>query len=150
MNYILYAQSGLGERLSKLIFFRILDGVQACHNAGICHRDLKLENILLDENFSPKIIDFGFATLNNDHLNDIKGTENYCAPEILRKKLYDGFKADIFCLGVTLMILVTGSPGFDKATRHDPKYHIIMIKKYDEYWKIIESQPQFIGITLTT
>ena len=109
MNYILYTQRGLGERLSKLIFFRILDGVQACHNAGICHRDLKMENILLDENFSPKICDFGFAVRNTDQLDDVKGTEHFCAPEILEGKKYNGFRADIFSLGAILMSLTTGN-----------------------------------------
>ena len=76
INYIYYPKSGFSERLSKLIFAKILEGVQACHNAGICHRDLKMENILLDEKFSPKIIDFGFATLNKNNLTDIMGTKS--------------------------------------------------------------------------
>ena len=138
MNYILYAQSGLGERLSKLIFFRILDGVQACHNAGICHRDLKMENILLDENFSPKICDFGFAVRNTDQLDDVKGTEHFCAPEILEGKKYNGFTADIFSLGATLMSLTTGNYGFINAVQKDKYYKLIMQNQIDSYWKKIE------------
>ena len=140
MNYIFYSKTGLSERLSKLIFAKILEGIQACHNAGICHRDLKLENILLDENFSPKIIDFGFATLNNDHLNDIKGTENYCAPEILRKKLYDGFKADIFSLGALLFTLTTAKFGFGSARRNDYYYKFIAKNEIDLYWKELKDE----------
>ena len=138
MNYILYAQSGLGERLSKLIFFRILDGVQACHNAGICHRDLKMENILLDENFSPKICDFGFAVRNTDQLDDVKGTEHFCAPEILEGKKYNGFTADIFSLGAILMSLTTGNYGFINAIKKDKYYKLIMQNQIDSYWKKIE------------
>ena len=41
-NYIYCSHKGLGERYSKVIFSKILKGVQACHNAGICHRDLKM------------------------------------------------------------------------------------------------------------
>ena len=57
---------GLGEKYGKVIFRKILEGVQACHNANICHRDLKMQNILFDEQFNPKICDFGFAAFNNN------------------------------------------------------------------------------------
>ena len=140
MNYILYAQRGLGERLSKLIFSRILEGVQACHNAGICHRDLKMENILLDENFSPKICDFGFAVRNTEQLDDIKGTEHFCAPEILEGKKYNGFTADIFSLGAILMSLTTGNYGFINAIKKDKYYKLIMQNQIDSYWKKLEKK----------
>ena len=137
MNYILYPQSGLGERLSKLIFSKILEGVQAFHNAGICHRDLKLENILLDENFSPKICDFGFAVRNTDNLTGTKGTIHYMAPEILEEKAYNGFYVDIFSLGVVLMSLITGSYGFINAIKKDKYYRFIAKNQIDSYWSIM-------------
>ena len=92
-NYIYCAKCGLSERHSKVIFAKILKGVQACHSKGICHRDLKMQNILVDADFNPKICDFGFATDNNDHLTEFLGTQQYAAPEILRNRAYDGFKA---------------------------------------------------------
>ena len=55
-NYIFFAKSGLGEKYGKVIFTKILKGVQDCHNANICHRDLKMQNILFDEQFNPKIV----------------------------------------------------------------------------------------------
>ena len=138
-NYIYYG-SGLRERYSKVIFAKILKGVQGCHNAGICHRDLKMQNILLDENFSPKICDFGFATQNNNHLNKFLGTECYAAPEILLNKPYDGFKADIFSLGVVLITLTTCKMGFGFALRNDPYYKFIMTKHIDQYWNEVGKQ----------
>ena len=140
MNYIYYPKKGLREKLSKLIFAQILEGVQACHNAGFCHRDIKMENILLDENFSPKIIDFGFATLNNDHLNEPLGTENYAAPEIFRNKPYNGFKADIFSLGVVLFTLTSAKLGFGTATRNDYYYKYIIKNDINNYWKELEKK----------
>ena len=60
-NYIYWVKCGLSERYySKVIFTKIFKGFQACHNSGIC-------NILVDENFNPKIYNFGFPTQNNDH-----------------------------------------------------------------------------------
>ena len=139
-NYVYCTHKGLQEKFSKVIFSKIVKGVQACHNAGICHRDLKMQNILVDENFNPKICDFGFATFNTGKLNEPLGTLNYAAPEILLHKPYDGFKADIFSLGVVLLTLVTCKIGFQEATKRDPYYRLIMTKHYGQYWNVVSSQ----------
>ena len=139
-NYIYCANSGLSERHSKFIFAKILKAIQACHSKGICHRDLKMENILVDANFSPKICDFGFATVNNGQLTEYLGTEMYAAPEMWLRKPYDGFKADIFSLGVVLITLTTCKIGFKTSTRYDHYYKYIMVKKFDKYWQEVEKQ----------
>jgi len=139
-NYIYCCHKGLQEKYSKIIFAKILKGVQACHNAGICHRDLKMQNILVDENFNPKICDFGFAAYNTGKLTESLGTLNYAAPEILLHKPYDGFKADIFSLGVVLLTLVSCKIGFMEATKRDPYYRLIMTKHYGQYWNVVSDQ----------
>ena len=139
-DYIYCKHSGLGELHSKIIFQKIMKGISFIHEHNICHRDIKLDNILFDENFSPKICDFGFACENTENLNINLGTSGYKPPEVGRSKPYDGCKVDIFCLGVSLIRLVIGTSAFGKATRNDQKYHMIMQKKYKEYWEIIESQ----------
>ena len=136
-DYISLAKNGLKEKYCKLIFYKILKGIQACHNAGICHRDLKLQNILLDENFNPKICDFGFATFNEKNLKDFLGTLNYSGPEIILGKPYDGLKADIFSLGVILLNLTTSKMGFLKANKDDQHYRLIMTQHYKQYWKVV-------------
>jgi serine/threonine protein kinase len=114
----------------------ILKGVEAFHNAGICHRDLKTENILVDEKYNLKICDFGFSTSNTGHLKESCGTEGYKAPEVEKENPnYDGIKADIFSLGVVLFTLVTGVNGFDKKNK---LYRFIRIRNYDTYWKSVE------------
>jgi serine/threonine protein kinase len=139
-DYIYHAKAGLSERHAKVVFAKILKGVEACHNSGICHRDLKMQNILVDQNFAPKICDFGFATQNNDHLDEYLGTRNYASPEILRNKPYDGFKADIFSLGVVLLTLTTCKIGFVESTKFDPYYRLIMTKHFEKYWAAVSSQ----------
>lgn len=52
----------LGERAAKRMFQEMVEAIVYLHNRNICHRDIKLENILLDNELSPKLIDFGFAT----------------------------------------------------------------------------------------
>ena len=144
-DYLVSAQRGLEERHAKLFFKKILEGVQTCHVSGICHRDLKMQNILLDDVFNPKICDFGFATeiKGNDgsgKLTDYLGTINYAAPEIFLHKPYDGLKADIFSLGVVLINLVTSKIGFVQATRKDKYYKLIIIRNYQAYWNRVEGQ----------
>ena len=139
IDYLICKQSGLGELYSKVIFQKIMKGIQICHEHNICHRDIKLENILVTEDFTPKICDFGFACVNSSELEDDLGTPGYKSPEIGRKK-YDGKKVDIFALGASLIILVTGIPGFQLADRNDSKFKEISRKFYDTYWRIYESQ----------
>lgn len=144
-DYVFLPKEGFGERNARYIFKKILSGLNACHEAGIAHRDLKMENVMLDDNFNPKLADFGFAALlqgkNNDGLLTTPlGTLQYAAPEILLKKPYDGIKADTFSMGALLFTLVTCKIGFLEATRKDPYYRLIMTKFYKNYWKNVEKQ----------
>jgi serine/threonine protein kinase len=141
-DYIYCSEKGLDEKHAKLIFHKILKGLQAIHNSGICHRDLKMQNILVDDNFNPKICDFGFGAkiLGEDgsgRLNEFIGTPNYAAPEIFLHRPYDGVKVDIFSMGVVLLNLVTCRMGFVQATRLDKYYRCIMAKKYNMYWNLV-------------
>ena len=70
------------------MFFRILLGIKACHEAKICNRDIKLENILLDETFNPKICDFGFSEIDKNEVTGKVGTLKFMAPEVYLKKSY--------------------------------------------------------------
>lgn len=144
-DYVYYPKKGFGERYGRCIFKDILNGLNGCHQAGIAHRDLKMENIMLDKDFNIKIADFGFATLlrgkNNDNLLSTPlGTLAYAAPEILLKKPYDGVKTDIFSLGVVLFTLVTCKMAFCQASRGDKFYRYIIHKSVDKYWEKLQSQ----------
>lgn len=79
------------------------------HQEGIAHRDIKLENVLVDEEFNVKLIDFGFAVEPRGPMEStVVGTPNYISPEQLTSKHYDPCKADVWALGVLLYFLVTG------------------------------------------
>ncbi len=120
-NYIFYSNKGLGERNGKLIFYKILKSFQFFHIKGICHRELKMENILMDQKFQPKLADFCFATFikGKDGSNLIEGgygTKPYIAPELLKGEKYNGSKADIFSLGAVLLTLVSCHIIFGEAS----------------------------------
>ena len=131
-------EQGLKKEYAKVIFDKILKGVLCCHEKGICHRDLKLDNILLDENFNPKIADFGYATANSEKLkNNGEGTPGYAAPELYYEELYDGIKADIFSLGVILFNLYIGNAPFGEPKKTSKFYINIILGDYPKYWEAI-------------
>ena len=85
----------------------MLDVLEYMHGKNVVHRDLKLENILVDDNMNLKVADFGFATFISIHkLKSYRGTMTYMAPEIKEGKVYDGKKIDILSTGVILFIIV--------------------------------------------
>jgi BR serine/threonine kinase len=96
------------------LFREIIDGLEYLHSHGICHRDLKLENLLLDQFNHIKISDFGFSRwMKNNIANTPCGSPHYMAPEVLAKVPYDGWIADIWSCGVVLFALLAGHVPFD-------------------------------------
>ena len=141
---------GFGEDLGRLIFAQLLDGLEAIHNSNIVHRDIKLENIMLSGNdYTLKYVDFGFAMEKSyGYLTSYLGTPNYAAPEIHLKRPYLGEYADIFSLGVTLFITVTGYLPFILPIPNDPLYHYIYDVDYVSYWRNrkIKVSPSFMEL----
>merc|ERR1711907_489251 len=107
--------SGLPVDTVKTIFRHLLAGVQEIHQAGYCHLDLKLENIVYDEvTQSLTIIDFGFAekVMMANHterlITKYCGSIPYTSPEIGAHVAFYGTKADVWATGVILYVLLTG------------------------------------------
>ena len=152
--------SQLKEKEIAKIFNQIMSAVAYCHEKGIVHRDLKLENILFasEEPDSPiKLIDFGFSVIFDKNENNKEkttdgsefkklglrrmkskvGTLYYISPEIIKGN-YDE-KCDIWACGVILYILICGYPPFSGNTDKEV-YNLITQVKYDfdkEIWKNI-------------
>ncbi|KAL6491807.1 Serine/threonine-protein kinase srk2a [Orobanche gracilis] len=89
----------------------------------ICHRDLKLENTLLDGSPAPrlKICDFGYSksSLLHSRPKSTVGTPAYIAPEVLSRKEYDGKLSDVWSCAVTLYVMLVGAYPFED--QEDPK-----------------------------
>jgi len=101
----------LPEAKARNFFKQLLEGVEYLHNKGIAHRDLKLENILLDENQTNlSIIDFGLCDYLSEELFTVYcGSPCYAAPELVKRIPYKGEKSDIWSLGVLLYTFLCGS-----------------------------------------
>lgn len=94
------------EAEKKKILMGFLEAIKYLHANGISHGDIKSENILLDDFYSPKLCDFGFCRLNQISGDDSKnGTLYYAAPELFVKGQFDSFKTDIWAIGITLYSL---------------------------------------------
>mmetsp|Transcript_5125 Transcript_5125/g.7819 ORF Transcript_5125/g.7819 Transcript_5125/m.7819 type:complete len:123 (+) Transcript_5125:4089-4457(+) len=104
------------------------------HENNVIHRDLKLENILMDrQTQQTKLIDFGFSTkVKNSFESKLQyscGTPIYMSPELAQKKEHIGGPADIWSLGVILFILLTGKVPFHGAYEED-LFRKIQLCKY--------------------
>ena len=139
--------SRLEEFEANKFFQEILMALDYCHSKGITHRDIKLENILLDTTQKRiKLIDFGFATCFSN-LKKVKlfcGTPSYMAPEIFTNKEYSGPPVDIWAAGVLLFVLLTGNFPFkgnndSELFKNILKGHIV----YPEY--VSTAAKQFIS-----
>ena len=116
----------LDEPEAKRIFTQILKGIEHCHSNDVAHRDIKLENLLMDETQNIKIIDFGFSTCMSafKKIRIFCGTPSYMSPEIVTRKEYSGPPADIWALGVLLYAMLCGTFPFRGATDKE-LYHRI-------------------------
>ena len=97
------------------VMIQICQGVDHAHNQGIIHRDLKSQNVMIDDELNVKIADFGIALSSNEadmtHTNTIMGSVHYLAPELARGCLATP-ASDIYSLGILLYEFLTGTVPF--------------------------------------
>lgn len=153
INFIINKKEGLDEKNCKLIFAKILLIVKTLHRLGICHRDLKLDNILFGDNYQLKLCDFGFSVIipkdKNGKAKKIKGqygTPQFTAPEIHKNIPYNGEKVDIFSLGVILFNLRTCKFGFT-STKDNDLYDYIKKKNIPGYWSKLKTFLNLEGLS---
>ena len=105
----------LDEREACRIFQQIIDGIEYIHKINVCQRDLKPQNMLMDQHKNIKIIDFGLSNIYKDGglLRTSCGSPCFAAPEMIKVKKYNPVKVDIWAAGVILFTMLAGYLPFD-------------------------------------
>ena len=134
-DFVYYPKKGFGENFTRLLTYKLALALLHSSSNGFIHRDIKPENIMVDADCNIKLCDFGFGATNNGIMNKHVGTSGYASPEVLGKQLYYGVPNDIFALGVTMFILVTGSMPFRTVSVKDSFYSLILQNKFNEFWQ---------------
>ena len=156
INELAEKDQSFSEKEAVKIFKQLISAVSYCHSQGICHRDLKPDNIIFlnkEPNSQIKVIDFGLSKIFGEIKPIMKGnkieknimslrvgTAYYMSPEVLQGN-YDN-KCDIWSCGVILYILLCGYPPFDGDSENDI-YKAILKKKYsfpEEEWKSVSDE----------
>ena len=111
-----------------------LEYLHCTANPPVIYRDLKSANILLDDDFNPKLSDFGLAKLgpvgDNTHVSTrVMGTQGYCAPEYaMSGKLT--LKSDIYCFGVVLLEIITGRKAIDSTKKPGEQNLVVWVSSH--------------------
>jgi serine/threonine protein kinase len=111
----LEVQGRFNKHFTVKCLLQIISALQYCHSHDIFHRDIKLENILVDGNGTLKLCDFGWSAKISDKPTHLCGTLDYLSPEMVRIEPYDQ-RVDIWSVGVLAYEMLTGIPPFETDT----------------------------------
>ena len=130
-NHIVSLSRLNGDRVALVRPFikQIVNGMAHLHSHGVAHRDLSLENVLLDSKLTCKISDFGLATYKQKRVRSVTsvgvGKPYYMSPEVYNNVAsYDPFKSDVWALGILIFILLTGHPLYEVP--NDENYQLLV------------------------
>jgi len=106
--YLVRDLKSLDEEVARTYFHQVIKGIEYIHKKKIAHMDIKLENLFLDKDYSIKVGDFDLAQYFEEKCQKGKGTRNYRAPEVIRRKCQNFGAADIYSIGVVLFLMLLG------------------------------------------
>ena len=136
LDYIL-TKSKLSEEESLKYFHQLINALFYLHSQNIAHRDIKIDNMLLDRNRDLKLVDFGLSTKYPDDnlLDQPCGTVVYAAPEVLQGREYHGMLADVWSSGIVLYGMLSGYLPFGEQDDEINRINIISGKiNYPNYF----------------
>ena len=135
-DFVMNKGKQINDMMIRTYFRQLIDGVEYLHNSNVSHMDLKLENLLLGENFNLKIADFDLSYIANDPKILSRGTKFYRPPEVIQGKCVNTQAADIYSVGIILFTLVTGGilPHAEDSKVAGVDFAALLYCKNDEFW----------------
>lgn len=106
-DFVMNHGKDFDDILIRTYFRQLVDGLEYLHNTGVSHMDLKLENLLMGEDFSLKIADFDLSYFANDTKVLSRGTKFYRPPEVIQGRCKNTIAADIYSAGIILFTMKT-------------------------------------------
>jgi len=131
------------DKLVRTYFAQLVSGLQYLHHNGVAHLDLKLDNLLLGQDYQLKISDFDFSIqVGQDFFTDHAGVINYRAPEMKQRRCTNFKSADIYSAGIILFLLKTGLLPYAEEgnPRGQALYRLLLEGKEKEFWELQETR----------
>jgi len=107
-DHIVKLGDNLDDVLIRTYFHSLVEGVEYLHSQGVCHMDLKPENLLVGDNYNLKIADFDMSFKSGDERILTRGTQSFRAPEMITHKCQNAVAADIYSMGAVLFAMKAG------------------------------------------
>lgn len=125
------------NKLIRTYFRQLINGIEYLHNQDITHMDLKLENLLLGEDYILKIADFDLSHIAGDKQVLAKGTKCYRAPELIETRCKKYPPVDIYSAGIVLFILKTGGimPHAENSLINGINFYELLYKNNEDFWE---------------
>jgi len=126
----------LEEKTIRTYFHQVIEGLEFLHSQGIAHMDLKLDNLLLGEDFVLKIGDFDHSQKINEKRPKCRGTSCYRAPEVYLGKCQDLIGADVYSAGVILYTMRAREFPFVEHNDGELLHYDLFLNDNEEFWRV--------------
>jgi len=136
-DFVMGSEAEWSDKLIRTYFHQLIEGVEHIHSLGMAHLDLKLENLLVGEDYSLKIADFDLAHFIKDAKVKTKGTKHYRAPELLEQHCDDPQAADVYSAGIILFVMKCGGvlPHLEDQLYKGVNLCDLLHNKPEEFWE---------------
>jgi len=137
---IIQKNGQIPETLTRTLFHQLIEAISYLHSRNVAHLDLKVDNMLIDEVFNLKLIDFDLSQNLDSTILEAKGTPGCRAPEVKTGICSNLRAADIYSAAIILFIMTTGYPPYLEVSQESEAeydaYYRLMRKNNSRFWEV--------------